>query len=682
MILHSIELRNFGLYGGPDSHVFPLTPQAQGGFDRPIVLFYGTNGAGKTSLVEAIRLCLHGSLALGPRVSRASYEQHLLSRIHRSLTPPHASDASVKLTFDYVVGARRVQYVVERSWARLGNKVRERLNLFEDQIRPRDLRPEQYETFLRDLISPDIADIFFFDGERLDKLADDAVSQDLLATTVKSMLGLNLVQQLRTDLDVYLLRNTDTEKHSALHRQQEEALQAQDESVRRLDEVAAALRLNHEEQLRLKRAVTAQEQRIAAEGGQYALRYEELKIRRQRLQVDIEAQRRLVQEACSGLMPFAIAAGTLRSLEQRLKLEQTHERWEAAQGVLQHQMQQLTQGTALTDLWAEAGWAGKPELQHHFLSRLQDTLRQAVPYERAKEGEVILRVSERDRTSLSIWTSRALEEVPQQFAQTVSTYTELEAELKAVEGELSLTPANENLQPLVETLHHLQEKLAELQQQDRELVEQDGSLKFELEQATTVVQRLRSSLLERQSTDVRVNLAIRSQQALEQYAERLAREKLSLMQQTVLRHFNALCRKENLTDAIEIDPETFQITLYRHGVAFGRAQLSAGEKQLLAIAIMWALREVSGMPMPVVIDTPLGRLDAQHRLSMLQNYFPHASHQVLLLATDSEIPAPLLAELAPAVSHAFELRYDARGGCTRVQPLDLEFLPEREVVES
>jgi DNA sulfur modification protein DndD len=52
---------------------------------------------------------------------------------------------------------------------------------------------------------------------------------------------------------------------------------------------------------------------------------------------------------------------------------------------------------------------------------------------------------------------------------------------------------------------------------------------------------------------------------------------------------------------------------------------------------MWALKEASGAPMPVIVDTPLGRLDSDHRLSVVQNYFPRASHQVVLLATDAEV---------------------------------------------
>ena len=61
---------------------------------------------------------------------------------------------------------------------------------------------------------------------------------------------------------------------------------------------------------------------------------------------------------------------------------------------------------------------------------------------------------------------------------------------------------------------------------------------------------------------------------------------------------------------------------------------------MLAIALLWGLAQASGQPLPVVIDTPLGRLDSSHRAHLIERYFPNASHQVLLLSTDTEIDDP------------------------------------------
>jgi DNA sulfur modification protein DndD len=188
-----------------------------------------------------------------------------------------------------------------------------------------------------------------------------------------------------------------------------------------------------------------------------------------------------------------------------------------------------------------------------------------------------------------------------------------------------------------------------------------------LEQMGYQRERLRRQIVEQEQNDQRIQLVGKTQLALEEYARDLQREKIGLLEEKLVARFNDLCRKEDLVDVIEIDPTTFEMTLFRQGHPFGFKQLSAGERQLLAMATMWALKEVSGAPMPVIVDTPLGRLDSDHRLSVVQNYFPRASHQVVLLATDAEVDDQLLTWLAPAISRAYHLDYDASQGKTVVR---------------
>ena len=87
-----------------------------------------------------------------------------------------------------------------------------------------------------------------------------------------------------------------------------------------------------------------------------------------------------------------------------------------------------------------------------------------------------------------------------------------------------------------------------------------------------------------------------------------------------------------------IDSDRYRLQLYDiNGQPFPKQRLSAGEKQLLAIAFLWGLARVSGRNLPIAIDTPLGRLDSSHRTNLVERYFPAASHQVILLSTDTEI---------------------------------------------
>jgi DNA sulfur modification protein DndD len=133
--------------------------------------------------------------------------------------------------------------------------------------------------------------------------------------------------------------------------------------------------------------------------------------------------------------------------------------------------------------------------------------------------------------------------------------------------------------------------------------------------------------------------------------------------------FNTLARKTDAIKSISIDPKTFGVTLYdRDGNAVPKAALSAGEKQIYAISMLWALGRTSGRPLPVVIDTPLGRLDSDHRKALVERYLPAASHQVIVLSTDTEVDQVYFAALRPFIAASYRLEYDMEQRNTSVEP--------------
>jgi len=135
----------------------------------------------------------------------------------------------------------------------------------------------------------------------------------------------------------------------------------------------------------------------------------------------------------------------------------------------------------------------------------------------------------------------------------------------------------------------------------------------------------------------------------------------------ILEALGRLLHKENLISNVQIDPELHTMTLTGvDGQEILATELSAGERQLLAVAMLWGLARAAGQPLPVVIDTPLGRLDGSHRRHLVDRYFPEASHQVILLSTDTEIEREAFASIRPRVGRAYRLDFDAATSSTRV----------------
>ena len=147
-------------------------------------------------------------------------------------------------------------------------------------------------------------------------------------------------------------------------------------------------------------------------------------------------------------------------------------------------------------------------------------------------------------------------------------------------------------------------------------------------------------------------------------------KKLDKLELEVANYFRRLLHKSDLVHRVAIATDTFAISLYDpQGLPVPKNRLSAGEKQLLAISFLWGLATVSGRNLPVAIDTPLGRLDSSHRYHLVERYFPYASHQVILLSTDTEIAKTELETLreSGAIAREYLLEYDSNDRQTTVK---------------
>jgi DNA sulfur modification protein DndD len=148
-------------------------------------------------------------------------------------------------------------------------------------------------------------------------------------------------------------------------------------------------------------------------------------------------------------------------------------------------------------------------------------------------------------------------------------------------------------------------------------------------------------------------------ESLDNFGGLVVKHHISRIEMLVEKALKKLFRKENLISKVTIDPGCFEITLRDKGDKVIPAELlSAGERQLLATALLWALAQAAGRQIPTAIDTPLGRLDSVHRHKLIDSYFPRASHQVILLSTDEEIAGAYYDTLVPSISHSFTLRYN------------------------
>lgn len=652
MIFDEIVLHNFGVYAGRQA-IALSSPTST----KPVVLFGGLNGGGKTTLLDGLHLALYGKRAKCSNRGSLAYEEFLRRAMHRQ--SPADEGAAVEVQFRHRSEGREHSYRVHRSWLKSDAGIRERLEVLKDGKLDRVLT-ESWNEQVEEFLPIGLSQLFLFDGEKIESLADLENSAQLLGTAIHSLLGLEVVDQLASDLTTLERRKKSQlksdEERALIDRLRLDVAELENQLTRDGQERASAQNEVDQATKRLK----AVEDRFRREGGELFEQRTTLDSERTEVEHELAACEDSLREVAGGASPLLLVGSLLSAVEQQATQEAQQQEAVAIQRVLEERDDHILK--ALTAI-VPKGLVGRVEGVFR-ADRAGRKVTGEAPYlELSKEGQDILTGLRAGEFPASLRDATRLLE---QLDLTRQRYVDLERRVSGIpdesaiavllqerdEARLSLAAARGKLGALEERLSvsrakkdHAQAKLAS--ELERAV---DGDLAHD--DATRVVAH---------SGRVRATLG--------QFRERVVESHVRRIEALVLDSFRVLLRKQSLIQSLSIDPRTFRIELMGpggHRVEPDR--LSAGERQLLAVSLLWGLARASGRPLPAVIDTPLGRLDSTHRSHLVERYFPFASHQVLLLSTDEEIDNEQFDRLKPWVGRSYRLEFDDRRGATQVQP--------------
>ena len=643
MLLREIVLHNFGGYRG--RHSVDVTPPSP---DRPVILFGGLNGAGKTTLLDAMQLALYGKRARCAGRGNLGYDDYLLACINRSALA--GEGAALELCFDATFDGGTSTFRVHRSWEPSGNGVRDHLMVSRDGIDSM-LLTERWDEIVEEIMPLDISSLFFFDGEKIEAFADPERAGRVIATAVDSLLGLNLLERLTVDLVALERRKrsitADTTTRTRLADLESQVAAARADRAYALQTKAARLNDGDRAEAALRKA----RQAFRQSGGELFERRGELEQRRAGLAERFaEVQHRLIDIA-SGPLPLRLVQPLLEQVGRERAIEQEAERAELLSEAL------AGRDEAMLDAVGAA-------LSKTARSRLERFL-EADRATRAKQADVArhLVLPESFDQRLGFVLPAELDRAAECAGKLLASREALEAEIDEVDRTLAAVPAEDAIAALSRECDERRQVLAEAKAHYSLAVDAyESANKTVIDRETAMQRGYRdaSATVAAEEDAVRiVEHSAKVRGTLDRFRSGLLDRHLSRIEAVVLDSLRRLLRKQQLVSDLRLDPETFALALYdRDGSPASADRLSAGERQLLAIALLWGLARISGRRLPTIIDTPLGRLDSTHRRLIVERYFPNASHQVLLLSTDEEIDSSLLEVLRPKIGRTYELRYD------------------------
>ena len=651
MLLRSLTVNNIGVYRGRQTLLFSMAKT------RPVTLIGGKNGTGKTSLMAAIPLVLYGG-----RIRRAlngsSYPQHLNSLVHHG-----ERTASMVLEFDRAEEGRQVRYAVERTWDRTSRgRPSERLYVSTDG----DPRPDlaaAWPGFVEGIMPMAVADLAIFDNERIQSLADPVSSAEVLRTSLYALMGLDLVDRLRDDLRSYRRREAKT--HDSLRAPQltEQLAQCEAQLAATLTDVESASQaLNDAASAAadLESQLHKAQDKLARAGGGLLTQRDDLHRRLGEANASaVTVEQELLLLASSDL-PLALvpdliklvaAAGeqgeaSRRARQERSTMEERDARLAeqliGALGLAQ------AKGALVRDVFRTDLESIEQPASPNFLPTLEcadaarSLLHQRLPNLQGAAKRLTRQLDVHNTEAAHL--EATLEAAPDAHsaAAAVEAVAIAEADLRAAKKSV-------------------QRARAEFDDAERRAV-----------QARREVDAIAHALLDTGAADQNAARIARevtaADEALAEFAAHMVRKHLSRITKEINTALAKLLRKQGLVSGVFIDPEDLTIMLLnpkRQRVDPHR--LSAGERQMTATAVLWGLSRCTGMTLPTVIDTPVGRLDRSHRTNLVERYFPNASRQVVLFSTDEEIVGDHLQQLRPHVGAQYWLDFDEAEACTYIR---------------
>lgn len=652
MYFTKIELHNFGIYKG--THVMSLSPKNG---QRNITLVGGLNGRGKTTFHDAILLALYGRNALKYiQEKERSYERLLLNRINK-----HASDdcAYVSISMRLDDGT---DICIIRKWTRRRNKAFQEFRV-EKNGAVDGLLGENWDFYIDEILPFGIARFFFFNNEKITQLADD-VSFEQIKVSIKSAIGISAIEKAIEHLDSIVQKKEKAQKEfesseeNLGYRETSRQIEEVDERLARARVRANDLELQLDE---LTATADAREKEFWAAGGNLSKNREAIKAEKQRLTDDTERTQndivRLASDAASPLYMCQELVSKVYSTNQALQKSQIERRSDEFRQDSYHR---------IVDRLCRFDIPG--ELYNELIAILSEELLK--PFSKANELPNII-FTGTSMLMLEQLLADIFQEFPFKVRSLLNKVEQQENKLMSLDSHLDAVDDKTVAMRLFDALKDVENEKSTVAAEHKQQLAHIQALTNERASLFAKRSKFIKAITAKENTNDDnariIRYAAMSIDVLGELKIRLQRQKIEKLSDTVTSCFKNLVQKESLVNRIHIDPETLDVTIVDiDGKTIQKDQLSAGEQQMFAVSIVWALALTSGYKAPVVIDTPMARLDSQNRSNFVQKYLPAASEQVIVLSTDEEIYGQYLDLVKANMIDCYTLLYHEEGQYTEI----------------
>lgn len=628
MRIKRLIMHNFGVYAGTNSLEFKG--------NKPVVLIGGMNGRGKTTILEAVLLGLYGSNSFAYTESKFnSYGQYLKSYVNKA---DGSLESFVEIEFS-MDNADSEFYCVHREWEGNSQRVREKI-LVKKNGEENTFLTDNWSMFVENILPSALSNFFFFDGEKIAELAVEETGQQM-KESVKAMLGITVLDVLQGDIGRLISKISKENSGNQDLKKLEELRIAKEEAAASLNTVDEQLQqMNHEVQEMLLNLEKLNFEYSVKGGGILEQKNLLLKQRTDSIAAVASSQEQLL-ELVAGEMPLILVSDLLKDIE--------------SQGQIEHECK-LNNMTLDKVKLSYGKFGDKSDAITSFIEFMQNEIS-------ACKEEYLYGLSDSNLFQIIALNLDGLKMCSDKATYFISKRNNCQKKVDDIDNSLSVDIDEKSLNELFESIRNHEREITRKQIEIDNLEKERTSLHGTLVMAESEFGRYAESILsvlESADSDERtIKYAHMAIEIINLYRVRLQERKTSVLAQTMTECYKKLANKKNLVDHIVMDSESLDLHyMNNEGVEIAKKRLSAGEKQLMVISLLWALAICSKKKLPVIIDTPLSRLDSSHRQALIKIYFPKASDQTIILSTDSEIDENYYELMKSSVGDKYTLKYN------------------------
>lgn len=640
VFIDSLALDNFGPFYEPVEFDFRSLEGKCG------ILVGGKNGAGKTHLLRALYLAVVGERGVGDlkRVETGSEATRFVfeKSLNRHALAEGQDTMSLKAVItvrDDKIGSRKVELHRKIRFRPNSPPVWEHYAVRSDT--PGRIDDEQVIQKLRDAFLPrHLARFFFFDAERSQSIN---LGQQDIVEGISRILGLWTYSELENDLRQLINSKIPRVFRAAggpdpgttlaelngkvitlegvlkVRRREREILD------RDLHEFEVEL-LEVEDDLKTLGAVDPEELERAQE------RHAELTGAKAKLESKLT-------EAWELSLPVALLGTYRRELHDALLAEERRREWEGAKSTVEPKIPQVQQD--VFDNQPEE-FALQPHVEAFYMKRLEEALHSLFhpPPDGMPES---IYIADRNDASAQV---RALIRVNRSELRDVAemcvNIDRMDVELREVNQKLKQMQQNTAAFKRGAELHEKRGKLlADRERISRRLKEIEAELASkevelaDLKRQESIQQEIANKAERGESL---AGLATRYREAAGEIRSRAAIQMRRKISEEVGRLWVEITEREREFDGMDFDSH-WQCWLVRRDckkVTWEETNTSAGQRQVRMLAFYEALRRLAKLVPPLVVDTPLARLDKEVRANVLDQLYL-SGHQSIILSTNAEI---------------------------------------------